>query len=1437
LDICNELLALQERKVNPLNKSKAASHNLLQIAISLMMIMSCLTNASALFVLKFGNNEAQSSVIFAGPGTDNSTTLMLPANGTVTGAKLSVRGQGTNITVDVGEDGTTDWAYQSKGYGRLAKQTMFSDGSVSWPVKLGQGANSSRTLLLPAGAQVSGATLYMAPKGSLNLSFETDRYFTVKDGQNTVDLGFKDKAFLAPELKDLDMDGMAELLVGVSPYGSPGAGSLAYYDLKGLNANPRYEFNNTFSGITITDANPHPVLVDIDNDGDLDLVLGGSDGTLKFYKHDGSVQVPVWTQNTTLFSGIDVGTYSAPAFVDLNGDLKLDLVIGNEVGDLTFYNNTGSMGSPAFTLVPGFFSSIHVAGFATPTFGDLNVDTIPDLVLGNGTGGLQFYQNNGTKTSALFMLNTTFFKGVTTFYTRSSPILHDLDGDGDLDLLAGFANPRLTFWKNLRGDGMPDPWGLYNIFTFGNLTLHSQSSAIEMADLNGDGRDDLIEVTNDSRFFGLDQKVSGGVSSFQPNTSTFLGLQDPVGGADPAFADLDGDGDLDMLCGNVNGDLTYFKNTGTKKAPIWQKISNWAPVTGIDVGTDSAPALADLNGDGLADLVLGTDAGKLKYYSNLGTALGPIFTLNATLFGSVDYGANSKAVPQFSDLDGDGDLDLIVSYATGGGYSTVPDYYENVGTPKVPSFVIHHNILGNTGYIIQRPHLGFTDLDNDGDKELLMGGDPAQQLYYLKGHTYININVSVNSASSVVNLEMKAKAYNIDITTILNKALKTATNSTDAYGNDIAALKLDLKALKGFNAVFTIGVDYSYTVQVLGLVDVLNGYVLGHKAQADAAGMIKVPISIHSMSDGSVTLSDLNLTVDQPPRIVRPLSGFFLGEDSLKNTTVDLYQLFDDDFTSDSGLSLSLDTLPCPAKASLYQDRYIAVDSKTSVASHDWNGPVPVRANVTDALGHTTSTGWFNITVRPVNDPPVLHSVPPTFAIVGATYLYQLNATDIDHDQLSYDQSLYPIGMTTNTSSGLVSWVPSDTDVGPNDVMLLITDGTVTIAQNFTITVGPRPVVNSPPMITSTPVLVAYVGQLYQYKVLALDDDGDAVHFLIPGGKGPSGMSLDPISGLLSWVPSMSQVGSHNVTVLVSDGTGNATQNFSIEVFLIDLPPKLTSSPLTEAKVSVPYSYKVMATDPDNQVLNFTLLQAPQGMTIEKATGQISWTPLSNQVGTVQVTVEVSDGRNKVEQTFNIMVSFVQPTVSLTSPKNNQTVKGEFTLKGQASLSVGSIAKIQVKVDNKDWKDAKGTTGWVYSLDTKKLSNGKHTLTVRALSSTNTSSELKSVTVTVHNQDQGLGSSLMVAVLAGVLILVIVILVLLFFVMRSKQGFKTGKSRRSKTKAQRETEEGIPTDEEMEADLEEMDREEEVVPSDEEVEGDLAELDKAERKLKGKEEE
>jgi len=1436
---------------------KHALRPLLQIALVVIMTLSSISPANALYVTSFSGGGSQTTVTFTSSGTDNNTNILVPVNGTVTFAGLRAAGKGTNLSVDVGQDGTVDWAYTGKGYGRLGQQLVFSDDSSQWDVGLGNGQNSSRFVVLPYGAVITKAVLHMTPKGTANLTWSSDRYFTVKDGSNVVELGFKDKAYLSPEYKDVDQDGNPDLLVSYQAFGSAGAGSLAFYNSKAAGSSPKLELNaSTFSTVTPSCSYVHQVLADVDSDGDLDLVYGCSDGTIKYYKHDGTIQNPSWTLNATQFAGINVGSYAAPAFVDLHGDNKLDLIIGNGNGDFTLYNNTGSVGTPVFTLVAGFFAGIHIAsGFATPSFGDMDNDNDQDMISGDANGDLLMFQNNGTRTTPLIQANTVFFDGVTAISTRSSPVAYDAEGDGDLDVITGYQNPRLVIWKNQKTDGLPKPWGLYNLYDFGNLTLHSANSAIEMADLNGDGLDDLVEVTDDSKFFAWDQKISSGVVQLGTNTSTFNAYQDGTLSDDPTFADLDGDGDLDMLCGNVGGTLTYFKNTGNKHAPAWSKVANWAPVNAINVGSYSAPELGDINGDNLPDLIVGANDGSLKYYMNTGNQANPIFTLNNTLLGSISYGANGRAVPELVDLDGDMDLDLMVTYSTSTGYSTVPDYYENTGAPKAPTYFLKNSVIGGTGYIIQRPHIGLLDYDLDGDKDMIMGNEPIQRPYYLTQHSHYDIKVSVATTSFEYHAEPAAKTTDITISNQMAQALGAATTIQDQYGNGMAAIKIDLKAMRGFGARFTIQVDYTYATPVPGLIKVLNDYIAAHKAQADQYGMIEVPVKVACMSDGSITLSNLNITLDQPPRLVKSLNAFTMDEDSKNDKVVDSWQLFDDDFTADKDLVVELGQKSPKPVVALSASRYISVDDSPQGNTH-WFGKVPVIMNVTDSLGHKSSTGWFNITVRHVNHDPVIHTVAPTKAVAGQVYSYQVNATDIDNDMLVYSLSIYPKGMNINASSGLVKWTPIDSDVGPHAVTLTVSDGPAVIEQSWNISVAQRPAVNHPPVITSTPVTVAYVGRMYEYDVLATDEESDTLQYLIPPSLRPNGLGIDSKTGIITWIPTEDQLGQHNLLVIVADPYGNSTQYFNITVEIIDLPPKLTSTPVTTANVDVAYSYKVTASDPELATLSYSLDTKPMGMTINAATGIISWTPDASQVGTVPVKVTVSDARNRVNQSFNIMVSFVQPQIYLSQPRDKDKISGIVTVKGTARVSVGALVKVEVKVDGKDWVDASGTSNWTYKLDTKKLTNGAHTITVRAVSD-RTESEMKTVNVDVKNEKTGVASSLMTILLVVVVVVIVVVVVVAVLVMRKKKAKPATETAPTEAplapppqaqgyapNEQVEQAQGIPTDDEMEADMAAMAEAEaaeqppqqDTVPTEQDVQQDLNELEQVENKLAGKEE-
>lgn len=118
-----------------------------------------------------------------------------------------------------------------------------------------------------------------------------------------------------------------------------------------------------------------------------------------------------------------------------------------------------------------------------------------------------------------------------------------------------------------------------------------------------------------------------------------LGGLDVGNRANPAFADLDGDGDYDVVGGESYGELFYFRNTGSSSAPAFMRLSGTAnPFDGLDLGRSTSPVIADLDGDGDLDVLVGESGGGMTFFRSLA----PLF---ADGFESGDTSAWSAAVP------------------------------------------------------------------------------------------------------------------------------------------------------------------------------------------------------------------------------------------------------------------------------------------------------------------------------------------------------------------------------------------------------------------------------------------------------------------------------------------------------------------------------------------------------------------------------------------------------------------------------------------------------------------------------------------------------------------------------------------------------------------------------------------------------------------------
>jgi hypothetical protein len=181
-------------------------------------------------------------------------------------------------------------------------------------------------------------------------------------------------------------------------------------------------------------------------------------------------------------------------------------------------------------------------------------------------------------------------------------------------------------------------------------------------------------------------------------------------GAKPAFADLDNDGDYDLLIGEGPSGISYaYENTGNASSPVWTAKPGWNVPT---VGKGAKPTFADLDNDGDYDLLIGEGPyGRTFGYENTGNASSPIWTAKPGWnLSSVGMGAS----PALADLDGDGDYDLLIGERYGVSYA-----YENTGTASSPIWTAKPG--WNALDVGDAAGPAFADLDGDGDYDLLIG--------------------------------------------------------------------------------------------------------------------------------------------------------------------------------------------------------------------------------------------------------------------------------------------------------------------------------------------------------------------------------------------------------------------------------------------------------------------------------------------------------------------------------------------------------------------------------------------------------------------------------------------------------------------------------------------------------------------------------------------
>ena len=582
---------------------------------------------------------------------------------------------------------------------------------------------------------------------------------------------------------------------------------------------------------------PRPALVDIDADGDADLIVNVGGGGLQLFRRDGDA----WVWQTDRLGGIEPGNWST--FGDLDGDGDLDLLTRGAPGRVRFWRNVGTAENPAFEVGADLLRDaagepVNVEDSSIPALGDIDGDGDPDLFSGKAdVGTITHYRHDGVDSDGVPVLTfvTDTYQDIVIYEEnpqcqgrRGTPNLpgmegmgpnaggrgsgkhganaiavHDLDGDRAPELFWGdFFAPSLFFFSNVGTPTAPDlvlaserfpvgqplTSGGYNAPTYGDvdrdgdadlvvgvqrglcfqsrtavsnliyfenagtaqdpdlqirtdrmivaLDVGSRSTAA-FADLDGDGDLDMV-LANESNpddpsranLVRYENTGTATAPAFRQVDADWLELAYDFGAYAPTFADVDGDGDLDLLVGGFNGRFALLRNVGTASAPDFvREDDRWQ---GIDLGQYGRGSLGDLDGDGDLDVLGGASNGRVRFYRNLGTAAEARFETapngapsDADAAFALEIGlpetVTGDSAPALGDLDGDGDLDALIGTATG-----ELRVFENVGTPTAPRFSETDAVPSGR----RRTAPTLADLDGDGRPEIVAGTSDGGFLFW-----------------------------------------------------------------------------------------------------------------------------------------------------------------------------------------------------------------------------------------------------------------------------------------------------------------------------------------------------------------------------------------------------------------------------------------------------------------------------------------------------------------------------------------------------------------------------------------------------------------------------------------------------------------------------------------------------------------------------------
>ena len=458
---------------------------------------------------------------------------------------------------------------------------------------------------------------------------------------------------------------------------------------------------------------------------------------LNTYEFNSCNEDAINNQNEFRSSGPHSG--SSTLALDMDGDDDMDLILGDvSFNNLNLLVNGGNNQNANmisvnqnFPLGNGSNVSADISSFPAAFYLDVNNDNIRDLVVSPNTENnsenfesIMMFLNAGEDNSPLFQYTQNDFLQNNTldFGSGAYPAIIDYNNDGLKDLIIG---------------------------NYGYFNNSNTSSQIALLINIGSKTEPNFEVVD---------RDFGGLGTIPLDTI----LNQSVKGIFPTVADLDNDGDIDLIIGDSNGKLHFFKNIAESDQEIEFELQN-VNFFNIDIGQHATPFLFDMNGDNLFDLIIGQLDGTISYVENSGSIYEPIFDTIIEDFGGISVN-NDESLYGFSTpfiYEEENEINILIGSESGQIY-----HYRSINNDLSLNFeLLSDNFQGlaqgkNTALV-------YEDFTNDGKRDLFLGMQTGGLFYFVNDSIAIDLEINKennelaiypNPANNFINVETNIKS-------------------------------------------------------------------------------------------------------------------------------------------------------------------------------------------------------------------------------------------------------------------------------------------------------------------------------------------------------------------------------------------------------------------------------------------------------------------------------------------------------------------------------------------------------------------------------------------------------------------------------------------------------------------------------------------------------